>query len=107
MLKVSNIAVSLDEKDYAKVIANTLNIRKSQVKNVKIAKKAVDARRKNKVHFNMGFTFEYVDEDQLLKIQGSILDRDTIGYITGADVRYYDENGEEIDNIFLLNRKLR
>ena len=42
MLKVSNIAVSLDEKDYAKVIANTLNIRKSQVKNVKIAKKAVD-----------------------------------------------------------------
>ena len=27
MLKVSNIAVSLDEKDYAKVIANTLNIR--------------------------------------------------------------------------------
>ena len=64
MLKVSNIAVSLDEKDYAKVIANTLNIRKSHVK---IAKKAVDARRKNKVHFNMGFTFEYVDEDQLLK----------------------------------------
>jgi len=48
-----------------------------------------------------------MDEDQLLKIQGSILDRDTIGYITGADVRYYDENGEEIDNIFLLNRKLR
>ena len=46
MLKVSNIAVSLDEKYYAKVIANTLNIRKSQVKNVKIAKKAVDARRK-------------------------------------------------------------
>lgn len=40
MLKVSNIAVSLDEKDYAKVIANTLNIRKSQVKNVKIAKKS-------------------------------------------------------------------
>lgn len=67
MLKVSNIAVSLDEKDYAKVIANTLNIRKSQVKNVKIAKKAVDARRKNKVYFNMGFTFEYIDEDQLLK----------------------------------------
>ena len=27
-----------------------------------------------------------MDEDQLLKIQGSILDRDTIGYITGADV---------------------
>ena len=48
-----------------------------------------------------------MNEEELLKIQGSILDRDTIGYITGADVRYYDENGEEIDNIFLLNRKLR
>ena len=32
MLKVSNIAVSLDEKDYAKVIANTLNIRKYRCK---------------------------------------------------------------------------
>ena len=31
MLKVSNIAVSLDEKDYAKVIANTLNIRKTKI----------------------------------------------------------------------------
>ena len=47
-----------------------------------------------------------MDEDKLLKIQGSVLDRDTIGYITGADVRYYDENGKEIDNIFLINRKL-
>ena len=46
MLKVSNIAVSLDEKDYAKVIANTLNIRKSQVKNVKIAKKEFEGIRK-------------------------------------------------------------
>ncbi|MDO5518509.1 MAG: hypothetical protein Q4F66_13220 [Clostridium sp.] len=48
-----------------------------------------------------------MDENQLLKIQGSVLDRDTIGYITGADVRYYDEAGKEIDNIFLLNRNLQ
>ena len=48
-----------------------------------------------------------MDENQLLKIQGSVLDRDTIGYITGADVRYYDETGNEIDNIFLLNRNLQ
>ena len=66
MLKVSNIAVSLDEKDYAKVIANTLNIRKSQVKNVKIAKKAVDARRKNKVHFVCSFEFE-IDNEEMVK----------------------------------------
>ena len=80
MLKVSNIAVSLDEKDYAKVIANTLNIRKSQVKNVKIAKKAVDARRKNKVHFNMGFTFEYVDENEFRKKERAVKKYNMLAY---------------------------
>ena len=45
-------------------------------------------------------------EEELLKIQGSALDRDTEGYIEGADIKYYDEQGNEIDNIFLLNRKL-
>lgn len=48
-----------------------------------------------------------MDEKALLKIQGSVLDRDTIGYITGVDVKYYDEKGKEIENIFLLNRQLQ
>ncbi|MHC1682872.1 MAG: hypothetical protein AB6733_07985 [Clostridiaceae bacterium] len=48
-----------------------------------------------------------MDEKELLKIQGSVLDRNTIGYIAGADVKYFDENGAEIDNIFLLNRQLQ
>lgn len=48
-----------------------------------------------------------MDENELLKIQGSVLDRNTIGYIAGADVKYFDENGAEIDNIFLLNRQLK
>lgn len=48
-----------------------------------------------------------MNEDELLKIQGSVLDRDTIGYIAGAQVNYYDEQGNEIENIFLLNRKLQ
>lgn len=48
-----------------------------------------------------------MDEKELLKIQGSVLDRNTIGYIAGADVKYFDENGAEIDNIFLLNRQLK
>ena len=47
-----------------------------------------------------------IKEEELLKIQGSDLDRDTVGYIEGADLKYYDEQGNEIDNIFLLNRKL-
>lgn len=48
-----------------------------------------------------------MNEDILLKIQGSVLDRDTIGYISGANVKYYDENGKEIENIFLLNKQLQ
>lgn len=48
-----------------------------------------------------------MNEGELLKVQGSVLDRDTIGYITGAEVKYYDANGKEIENIFLLNRQLK
>lgn len=48
-----------------------------------------------------------MDERELLKVQGSVLDRDTIGYITGVEVKYYDDNGKEIGNIFLLNRQLK
>ncbi|CUP07260.1 hypothetical protein H8S10_07250 [Clostridium sp. NSJ-49] len=48
-----------------------------------------------------------MNEEELLKIQGSVLDRDTVGYITGAEIKYYDENLNEIDNVFLLNRQLK
>lgn len=48
-----------------------------------------------------------MNEEALLEIQGSVLDRNTVGYIAGAGVKYYDENGKEIENIFLLNRQLQ
>ena len=48
-----------------------------------------------------------MNEETLLKMQGSVLDRDTLGHITGADVKYYDEKGNEIENIFLLNKQLQ
>ena len=48
-----------------------------------------------------------MNEEELLKLQGTVLDRDTAGHITGADVKYYDELGEEIENIFLLNKRLQ
>ncbi len=48
-----------------------------------------------------------MDEKKLLEIQGSVLDRNTVGYIAGADVKYIDENGKEIENVFLLNRQLK
>ncbi|MDQ0459287.1 hypothetical protein QOZ91_000796 [Clostridium sardiniense] len=48
-----------------------------------------------------------MNEEALLKIQGSVLDRDKEGYITGAQAKYYDEEGNEIENIFLLNKDLQ
>lgn len=48
-----------------------------------------------------------MDEKKLLEIQGSVLDRESIGYIAGVQVKYCDENGSEIENIFLLNRQLK
>ena len=48
-----------------------------------------------------------IEEEELLKIQGQVLDRDTTGYIEGADINYYDEQGNKIENIFLLNKQLQ
>lgn len=48
-----------------------------------------------------------ISEEALLKVQGSVLDRDTLGYITGANVKYYDSQGNEIENVFLLNKQLQ
>ncbi len=48
-----------------------------------------------------------MNEESLLNIQGHVLERDTLGYIAGADVKYYDDEGNEIENIFLLNQQLQ
>lgn len=48
-----------------------------------------------------------MNEDDLLKIQGTVLDRDSLGHITGADVKYYDKDWNEIENIFIINKKLQ
>ncbi|MCC5423479.1 hypothetical protein [Clostridium botulinum] len=48
-----------------------------------------------------------MNEESLLNIQGGVLERDTLGYIAGADVKYYDDQGNEIENVFLLNKQLQ
>ncbi|ACA43917.1 hypothetical protein FDC22_01995 [Clostridium botulinum] len=48
-----------------------------------------------------------MNEGSLLEIQGNVLERDTLGYIAGADVKYYDDEGNEIENVFLLNKQLQ
>lgn len=48
-----------------------------------------------------------MNEEELLRIQGTVLDRDTLGYVAGIGIKYYDEQGNEVENIFLLNRQLQ
>ncbi|AYE33333.1 hypothetical protein [Clostridium septicum] len=47
-----------------------------------------------------------IDENRLLSIQGNLMNRNTDGYILGTDVKYYDENNNEINDIFSLNKYL-
>ena len=51
MLLINNVKVPLELADYRKIISQQLNISKNKIFDVKLVKQAVDARRKNKVHF--------------------------------------------------------
>lgn len=46
MIRISNVKVPLDMVDYRQVISQQLNISKNKIKDVKLVKQAVDARRK-------------------------------------------------------------
>lgn len=65
MLKISNVKVSLNEKRYAKVISQILNVREKEIQNVKLIKQSIDARR-SKVHFICSFAFEVNDEESFM-----------------------------------------
>lgn len=67
MLKISDVSIDLDQHDYKGKIASMLNLRKSKIHHVKLVKQAIDARRKNHVHFNCAFTFETENEAQVIK----------------------------------------
>ena len=67
MIRINNVKVSLDTTDYRQVISQQLNISKSKIKDVVLVKQAVDARRKNKVHFVCSFEFNIDNEDMIIK----------------------------------------
>lgn len=46
MIRINNVKVPLDMVDYRQVISQQLNISKNKIKDVKLVKQAVDARRK-------------------------------------------------------------
>lgn len=67
MIRINNVKVSLDIEDYRQVISQQLNVSKNRIKNVKLVKQAVDARRKNKIHFVCSFDFNIDNEEMIIK----------------------------------------
>lgn len=67
MLRINNVKVNIDEQDYTKVLSQVLNVSKGKIKDVKLVKQAVDARRKSHIYFNCAFTFTYEEEALLCK----------------------------------------
>lgn len=67
MLKINNVKIALDEKNYTKKLSQVLNISKGKIHDVKLVKQAVDARRKSHIHFNCAFTFTVEDEELVIK----------------------------------------
>ena len=67
MLLINNVKVPLELADYRKIISQQLNISKNKIFDVKLVKQAVDARRKNKVHFVCSFNFTVENEDLMIK----------------------------------------
>lgn len=73
MLKISNVKVPIQtkEEDYPKIVSSHLNIRAKELKNVKLLKRSIDAR-KNDVHYISSFIFEHTNEENLLKKNRSL-----------------------------------
>lgn len=66
MLKINNVKVSLNEKDYRKSISTKLNVPQRMIKEIKILKKSIDARRAH-VAFICSFAFSVDKEEELLE----------------------------------------
>ncbi len=67
MLKINNVKVGLDDRNYRQIISQLLNLQKNKIKDVRLVKQSVDARRKNKLAFICSFTFETDNEPQVIK----------------------------------------
>ncbi len=68
MLKLANLRLALeDNRSLRQAVADYLKIEKSQIKEFKILKKALDARRKDKISFVYNVQFNVDNPDAILK----------------------------------------
>ena len=69
MLKITNVKIKIHtkEEDYAKMIAQNLNVRAKTIQNVELIKRSIDARH-HQPHYICAFAFDYSgDQNKLLK----------------------------------------
>lgn len=66
MLRINNVKVALGRNNYSKILSQVLNMREKEIKNVRLVKQSIDARRQQ-VHFICSFDFEVEDEETLIK----------------------------------------
>ncbi len=67
MLQINNVKVNIDTKDYRTKISQLIHVHKNKIYDVELVKKALDARRKNNIHYLCAFTFRVDNEEELLK----------------------------------------
>ena len=69
MIRVAEVKLYLDEDEskLKKALAKKLNIPMEDIGDIRIFKKSIDARRKNKIHFVYTLDAEVTDEDKLIK----------------------------------------
>lgn len=67
MLKINNVKIPLKEVDPKVKISQLLNVSKNKIKNVQLVKQALDARRKNNIHFLCSYQFEIEHEEDIMK----------------------------------------
>ncbi len=93
MLRINDINVSLDftDKTVIKAVAQKLNISSRDIRSFKLIKKAVDARKKNDVHFVISVAAEIICE-------GEILDRQIAGVFPYEEFKYTVFKAKPLEN---------
>ncbi|WFA08205.1 NAD(P)/FAD-dependent oxidoreductase [Tissierella sp. Yu-01] len=93
MLRVPEIKLSLDqdEKSIKKEIAKKLHISEETIKDYRIFKKSIDARKKNDVHFVYAVDIDVEDEERILRKHSKK------GVIKVPELKYVLNNGNPKD----------
>ena len=90
MIRLSNLNVSLDFDfdGLKKLCAEKLNIPETDIKEVSLSRKSVDARRKNDIHFTLSVDIKAKQENVLIKKHKNV-----------SPVQHFNYEIPRIDNI--------